>query len=41
MTEYHLPPTLAEYEEAIDRWLHGFATDSPLFEAIDRAESAE
>jgi len=41
VTEYHLPPTLAEYEEAIDRWLHGFATDSPLFEAIDRAESAE
>ena len=41
MTEYHLPPTLAEYEAAIDRWLHGFATDSPLFEAIDRAEPGE
>ena len=41
MSEYHLPPTLAEYEAAIDRWLHGLATDSPLFEAIDRGESSE
>ena len=41
MTEYHLPPTLAEYETAIDRWLHGFASDSPLFVAIDRSEPAE
>ena len=41
MSEYHLPPTLAEYEAAIDRWLHGFAADGPLFEAIDRGESSE
>jgi hypothetical protein len=41
MTDYHLPPSLAEYEAAIDGWLRGFAltpdgTANPAFEAIDR-----
>lgn len=36
MTDYHLPPTLAAYEVAIDLWLHGLAADNPTFEAIDR-----
>ena len=41
MTEYHLPPTLAEYESAIDGWLHGFAAGNPTFEAIDRGAPGE
>ena len=46
MTDYHLPPTLAEYEGAVDGWLHGFAcnpdgTINPMFEAIDRGEPGE
>ena len=36
MTDYHSPPTLAEYDASIDRWLRGFAKDNPVFEAIDR-----
>lgn len=41
MTEYHLPPVLADYERAIDGWLRGFAAGNPLFEAIDRGEPGE
>jgi len=48
VTDYHLPPTLAAYEAAIDGWLHDFAhnadgTANPVFEAIDRGapEDAE
>lgn len=46
MTDYHLPPSLADYEAAIDGWLHGFArnpdgTANALFEAIDRGEPGE
>lgn len=46
MTDYHLPPTLAAYEAAIDAWLHEFArnpdgTANPVFEAIDRGEPGE
>lgn len=41
MTDYHPPPTLAEYEAAITGWLHGFAAENPLFEAIDRGEPGE
>ena len=37
MSEYHLPPSLADYEAAIDRWLRSFADDNPAFESIDRA----
>jgi hypothetical protein len=41
MTDYHLPPTLAEYEAQISGWLHGFAEGNPLFEAIDRGEPGD
>lgn len=46
MTDYHLPPTLADYEAAIDGWLRGFArnldgTPNSAFEAIDRGEPGE
>lgn len=41
MTDYHLPPTLQEYEAAITGWLHGFAKDNELFEAIDRGEPGD
>ncbi len=41
MTDYHLPPTLQEYEAAITGWLHGFADGNELFEAIDRGDPAE
>jgi hypothetical protein len=41
MTEYHLPPTLDEYEAAITGWLHGFADAGDQFEAIDRGEPAD
>ncbi|HNJ96541.1 MAG TPA: YbjN domain-containing protein [Ilumatobacteraceae bacterium] len=46
MTDYHLPPSLADYEAAIDGWLRGFArnpdgTANPMFEAIDRGEPGD
>ena len=41
MTDYHLPPTLQEYEDAITGWLHGFAADGDPFEAIDRGDPTE
>ncbi len=41
MTEYHLPPSLLEYEVSISEWLRGFAAENPLFEAIDRGEPAD
>lgn len=41
MTDYHLPPSLAEYEASITGWLHGFAEGNPLFEAIDRGEPGD
>ena len=41
MTEYHLPPSLQEYEVAITGWLHGFAAAGDVFEAIDRGDPTE
>jgi len=41
MTDYHLPPSLSEYEASITSWLTGFAADNPAFEAIDRGEAGE
>ncbi len=46
MTDYHLPPSIAEYETAIDEWLRGFARNpdgsaNPAFEAIDRGEPGD
>jgi len=41
MTDYHLPPSLQEFEAAISGWLHGFADGNDLFEAIDRGEPGE
>jgi hypothetical protein len=41
MTDYHLPPTLQELDSSISAWLHGFAADNELFEAIDRGEPAD
>lgn len=41
MSDYHLPPTLQEYESSITAWLHGFAAENELFEAIDRGEPGE
>ncbi|MGB8861142.1 MAG: YbjN domain-containing protein [Ilumatobacteraceae bacterium] len=41
MTDYHLPPTLAELEVSISTWLTAFAADNPAFEAIDRGEAGE
>lgn len=41
MTDYHLPPSLAEYESAIDGWLRGFAAASPVVEALDRGQPGE
>jgi hypothetical protein len=41
MTDYHLPPTLQEYEVSITAWLHGFAAENELFEAIDRGEPGD
>ena len=38
MTDYHLPPSLAEYDTAISGWLAAFAAENPAFEAIDRGE---
>lgn len=41
MTDYHLPPTLEEYERSITGWLHAFAAENELFEAIDRGDPSE
>jgi hypothetical protein len=41
MTDYHLPPSLHDYEAAISGWLAGFAIDNPVFEALDRGEAGE
>lgn len=41
MTDYHLPPTLEQIELSITGWLHSFANDNPLFEAIDRSEPGD
>ncbi len=41
MTDYHLPPSLAEHEAAIDGWLRGFAAASPVVEALDRGQPGE
>ena len=41
MTDYHLPPTLEEYELSITGWLHAFAAENELFEAIDRGDPSE
>ncbi len=41
MTEYHLPPTLADFELAITGWLVGFADGNPAVEAIDRGEPGD
>lgn len=41
MSDYHLPPSLQEYETAIDRWLNAFATSNEMFEAIDRGDPAD
>jgi hypothetical protein len=41
MTDYHLPPTLQNIEASITTWLHSFAQDNALFEAIDRGEPGE
>lgn len=38
MTDYHLPPSLAEYEASITGWLAAFAAGNSAFEAIDRGE---
>ncbi len=41
MTDYHLPPTLQQYEASIDGWLRAFAEGNELFEAIDRGDPTE
>lgn len=41
MTDYHLPPSLAEYAASIDGWLYGFADGNPLVEAIDHGAPGE
>ncbi len=41
MTDYHLPPSLREYDASITAWLTGFAAENPAFEAIDRGEAGE
>ena len=41
MSDYHLPPTLQEYETSITSWLHAFAAENELFEALDRGEPGE
>jgi hypothetical protein len=41
MSDYHLPPTLQEFESSITGWLHGFAAGNELFEAIDRGAAGE
>ena len=41
MTDYHLPPSIEEYAQAITDWLQAMAADNPVFEAIDRAAPSE
>ena len=41
MTDYHLPPSLEQYEAMIGGWLQAFAEGNELFEAIDRGEPGE
>ena len=41
MTEYHLPPTLADFELAITGWLVGFADGNPVVAAVDRGEPGD
>lgn len=41
MSDYHLPPTLAEFEQSIDGWLAAFAAENPAFEAIERGEPGD
>lgn len=41
MTQYHLPPTLADFEAAITGWLAGFAEGNPTVEAIDRGQPGD
>ena len=41
MTDYHLPPSLLQFESSITAWLHGFAEGNPMFEAIDRGDPSE
>jgi hypothetical protein len=41
MTDYHLPPTLQQYEASISEWLRSFAEGNELFEAIDRGDPTE
>lgn len=41
MSDYHLPSTLADHERSITQWLHRFADENPMFEAIDRGQPGE
>ena len=41
MTEYYLPPSLLDVEQAITGWLQAMGTDNPVFEAIDRGDPAD
>jgi hypothetical protein len=41
MTDYHLPPTLEEYETSVTSWLHAMAEENPAFEAVDRGEPGD
>ena len=41
MTDYHLPPSLPEFEVSISAWLAGFAAGNPTCEAIDRGAAGE
>jgi hypothetical protein len=41
VTDYHLSPSLQEYQASIDEWLHRFAADNLSFEALDRGDPSE
>ena len=41
MTDYHLPPSLEQFELAITGWLVSFAEGNDLCEAIDRGDPTE
>jgi len=41
MTDYHLPPSLEQFEISISGWLAAFAEGNELFEAIDRGDPTE
>lgn len=41
MTDYHLPPSLEQFEISISGWLAVFAEGNELFEAIDRGDPTE